>query len=162
MIGAGVYAGGLVVVMTVGSELIMGAVPPERAGAAAAMVETGSEFGGALGMAVLGSIGAAIYRSDLAGSAPHNLSSGALSTARDTLGGAVTVSRQLPGQAGSDLLAAARSSFTHGMNVAAIGAGVLMVIAAALSIAFLRGVRVESPADSAEPSEEAELIASAN
>jgi len=55
--------------MTVGSELIMGAVPPERAGSAAAVVETGSELGGALGMAVRGRIGAAIYRSDLAGSA---------------------------------------------------------------------------------------------
>ena len=32
----------------------MAAVPPERAGAAAAVVETSSEFGGALGMAVLG------------------------------------------------------------------------------------------------------------
>jgi len=162
LIGAGIYASGLVVVMTVGSELIMGAVPPERAGAAAAMVETGSEFGGALGMAVLGSIGAAIYRSDLAGSAPHNLPSGALGTARDTLGGAVTVSRQLSGQAGSDLLAAARSSFTHGMNVAAIGAAILMAIAAALSVTFLRGVRVESPDATQQSSDEPELVASAN
>jgi DHA2 family multidrug resistance protein-like MFS transporter len=150
LVGAGVYASGLVVVMTVGSELIMGAVPPERAGAAAAMVETGSEFGGALGMAVLGSIGAAIYRSDLAGSAPHSLPSGTLATARDTLGGAVTVSAQLPGQTGTELLAAARDSFTHGMNLAAVGAGTLMAIAAALSAVFLRGVRVETPEAAAE------------
>ena len=94
LIGAGIYASGLVMVMTVGGELIMGAVPPERAGAAAAVVETGTEFGGALGMAVLGSIGTAIYRSDLVANAPHGLSSGALSAARDTLGGAVTVSGQ--------------------------------------------------------------------
>jgi DHA2 family multidrug resistance protein-like MFS transporter len=160
MVGAGVYASGLVIVMTVGSELIMGAVPPERAGAAAAVVETGSEFGGALGMAVLGSIGTAIYRSDLAGSAPHRLPPGALSTARDTLGGAVTVSRHLSGPTGSDLLAAARASFTHGMNVAAVGAGIMMVIAAVLSAAFLRGVQVEPPAALAEPTDQPEVMAS--
>ncbi len=65
-----VYAGGIVAVMAISSELIMGAVPPERAGAAAAVVETASEFGGALGMAVLGSIGVAVYRSGLAASTP--------------------------------------------------------------------------------------------
>ena len=165
MIGAGVYASGLVMVMTVGSELIMGAVPPERAGSAAAVVETGTEFGGALGMAVLGSIGTAIYRSDLAGSAPRNLPSGTLDTARDTLGGAVTVSAHLPGQAGADLLNAARDSFTHGMNVAAVGAGIAMAMAAVLSIAFLRGVRVEtseaSTAESERSADNAGLLESA-
>jgi DHA2 family multidrug resistance protein-like MFS transporter len=56
--------------MAIASELIMGAVPPERAGATAAVVETATEFGGALGIAVLGSIGTAAYRSGLAAAAP--------------------------------------------------------------------------------------------
>lgn len=47
MIGAACYAGGMVAVMAIGSELIMGAVQPERAGAAAAVAETATEFGGA-------------------------------------------------------------------------------------------------------------------
>lgn len=144
LIGAGVYASGLVMVMTVGSELIMGAVPPERAGSAAAVVETATEFGGALGMAMLGSIGTTIYRSDLAANAPHDVPASALATARDTLGGAVTVSMHLPAQVGSRLLNAARDAFTHGMNVAAVSGGAVMLLAAVLTVTFLRGVRVQA------------------
>ena len=70
LVCAAIYAGGIVGVMTVGNELVMGAVPPERAGAAAAVVETATEFGAALGIAVLGSIGVAAYRSSLAVLAP--------------------------------------------------------------------------------------------
>jgi DHA2 family multidrug resistance protein-like MFS transporter len=161
LVGAGVYASGLVMVMTVGGELIMGAVPPERAGSAAAIVETGTEFGGALGMAVLGSIGTAIYRSDLAANAPHGLPEGALSAARDTLGGAVTVSGRVPGDVGSALLTAARDAFTHGMNVAAIGAAALMLASAVLSVAFLRGLRVESVQSPDNESDNAEMVGSA-
>ncbi|HZP51113.1 MFS transporter [Actinocrinis sp.] len=161
LVGAGIYASGLVMVMTIGGELIMGAVPPERAGAAAAVVETGTEFGGALGMAVLGSIGAAIYRSDLASKAPHGLPSGVLSTARDTLGGAVTVSHQLPGHTGGSLLTAARDAFAHGMNVAAIGAAVLMLAAAAMTVTFLRGLRIETAQSQENEAESPELIGSA-
>jgi DHA2 family multidrug resistance protein-like MFS transporter len=163
LVGAGIYASGLVMVMTVGGELIMGAVPPARAGAAAAVVETGTEFGGALGMAVLGSIGTAIYRSDLASHAPHGVSSQVLGTARDTLGGAVTVSGQLPGRSGDALLNAARDAFTHGMNVAAIGAAALMLVAAVVTVTFLRGLRVETAQsqDNEKESENRELIGSA-
>jgi len=160
LIGAAVYASGLVMVMTVGGELVMGAVPPERAGSAAAVVETGTEFGGALGMAVLGSSGTAIYRSDLAANAPHSLPAASLDTARDTLGGAVTVSAHLPAQTGTALLGAARNAFAHGMDIAAIGAGIVMLIAAALSVAFLRGVRVESAPASAQTADNAELAVS--
>jgi DHA2 family multidrug resistance protein-like MFS transporter len=151
LIAATVYAGGIVAVMTVGNELIMGAVPPERAGAAAAVVETATEFGGALGMAVLGSIGTAVYRSDLAASAPAGTPRPVLGAARDTLGGAVTASGRLPGRIGAELLEAARAAFTHGLNYAALAAAITMVLAAALSAAFFRGVRVESPAVAEEP-----------
>jgi DHA2 family multidrug resistance protein-like MFS transporter len=150
LIAATIYAGGIVGVMTVGNELIMGAVPPERAGAAAAVVETATEFGAALGIAVLGSLGIAAYRSSLAASAPAGTPPRALAAASDTLGGAVTAAGQLPGRIGAELLETARTAFTHGLNNAALGAAIIMVLAAVLSAAFFRGVRAESPPAAAE------------
>jgi MFS transporter, DHA2 family, multidrug resistance protein len=142
LLGASIYAGGVVAALTVGNELIMGAVPPDRAGAAAAVVETSSEFGGALGMAVLGSIGVAIYRSDLAITAPVGLPSAVLNAARTTLGGALSVADHLPGALGRQLVSAARVAFTHGLDTAALGAGIAMIVAAALSARFFRGIEV--------------------
>src|SRR5215468_1378875 len=83
LICATIYAGGIVAVMTVGNELILGAVPPERAGAAAAMVETATELGAALGIAILGSVCVAAYRSQLAVSAPPGIRPADLAVARD-------------------------------------------------------------------------------
>jgi MFS transporter, DHA2 family, multidrug resistance protein len=153
LLGASVYAGGVVAALTVGNELIMGAVPPERAGAAAAVVETSSEFGGALGMAVLGSIGVAVYRSELARTAPAGLPSAAASAARNTLGGALGVAGHLPGQLGSQLVAAARVAFTHGLDTAALGAGIAMLAAAVISARYFRGIElVPEGAEHAETS----------
>ena len=140
--GASIYAGGAVAAMMIGSELIMGAVPPDRAGAAAAVVETSSEFGGALGMAVLGSIGVAVYRSSLAATAPAHLPGTALAAARSTLGGALSVAGDLPAPLNSGLADAARVAFSHGLDAAALGAAVAMLVAAVCSARFFRGVRV--------------------
>ncbi len=142
LLSASIYAGGVVTAMTVGNELVMGAVPPDRAGAAAAVVETSSEFGGALGMAVLGSIGVAVYRSDLAHTAPAGLPSAALDASRSTLGGALAVAGRLPAQLSSQLVGAARVAFTHGLDAAALSAGLAMVVAALLSALFFRGIKV--------------------
>ena len=66
VIGSVLFSLGLAPVFTLGTDLVVGAAPPERAGAAAAISETSSELGGALGIAILGSIGTAIYRGDMA------------------------------------------------------------------------------------------------
>jgi DHA2 family multidrug resistance protein-like MFS transporter len=159
LIGASVYAGGVVGAMTIGNELIMGAVPPERAGAAAAVVETASEFGGALGMAVLGSIGIAVYRSDLATSAPAHLPSALLGSARSTLGGALNVAAHVPGRLGTDLVIAARTAFTHGVDAAALGAAIAMLVAAVLTARYFRHVRVVADeAASQQPQSKSELV----
>jgi MFS transporter, DHA2 family, multidrug resistance protein len=142
LLGASMYAGGVVTAVTVGNELIMGAVPPDRAGAAAAIVETASEFGGALGMAVLGSIGVAVYRSDLTRTAPAGLPSAALHASRNTLGGALSVAGHLPAQLGTQLIGAARAGFTHGVDTAALGAALAMIVAAVLTARFFRGIEV--------------------
>ena len=154
LFGASVYAGGVVGAMTVGNELIMGAVPPDRAGAAAAVVETSSEFGGALGMAVLGSIGVAVYRSELAASAPARVPAAALGSARSTLAGALSAAAELPGRLGADLVTAARVAFIHGLNVAALGAAITMIVAAVVSARYFRGIQVVP--DSRPASERAE------
>ncbi|HEY9372377.1 MFS transporter, partial [Streptomyces sp.] len=86
-----VYAGGLVTAMTLANELALGAAPPERAGSAAAVLESGQELGGALGMALLGSLGTAVYNSAMPADASE--------PARETLGGAVATAARLPGDA---------------------------------------------------------------
>ncbi|MFK4223302.1 MFS transporter [Streptomyces sp. NPDC019890] len=121
-----VYAAGLVTAMTLANELALGAAPPEHAGAAAAVMESGQELGGALGMAILGSVGAAVYGHDMASW------KGAPEAVRETLGGALAAGR------GEALQAAAREAFTHGMGVAAVGAGVLMSVAGLVSLTLLR------------------------
>jgi DHA2 family multidrug resistance protein-like MFS transporter len=151
---ASVYAGGVLAVMSIGSELIMSAVPPERAGAAAAVAETATEFGGALGIAVLGSVGTAAYRSSLAAAAPAGTPPAALQAARATLGGALTAASRLPGRTGAGLLDAARAAFTHGLDVAALGSAATMILAAILTAVFLRGIKAEAPAATAgQPAE---------
>jgi DHA2 family multidrug resistance protein-like MFS transporter len=57
---------GFAPVYTLTNDLIIGSAPPERAGAAAGISETASELGGALGIALLGSLATAIYGSALA------------------------------------------------------------------------------------------------
>jgi MFS transporter, DHA2 family, multidrug resistance protein len=161
LVGASVYAGGAVAAMTIGSELIMGAVSPKRAGAAAAVVETSSEFGGALGMALLGSIGVAVYRSDLAASAPAHLSASALSASRATLGGALAVARDLRVPLSSQLTDAARVAFSHGLDTAALGAAFAMLIGAACCARFFHGVHVVPEADHEREVTEAAHLAGA-
>ncbi len=117
------------------TELIVGSAPPERAGVASGISETGSELGGALGIAILGSIGAAVYRSDLATSIPANIPPQAQQAARDTLGAAVIAAAQLPDPSRVQLLDAARDAFSHSLHASAgiaaavaIGASVLVAL----------------------------------
>ncbi|MFE7125539.1 MFS transporter [Streptomyces sp. NPDC057617] len=136
--GAELLGCGIVVVMTLVSDMALTAAPAEKAGSAASLLETGQEFGGALGMAVLGSLGTAVYRQDLADSTPAGLSADALETVRETLGGATVVAAQLPGKAGESVLELAREAFVHGMRIASAGGALLLIAAAVLAATLLR------------------------
>ena len=126
--GAAVLAAGLVMVMTLVTEVVVGSVPAERAGSASALSETCSELGGALGIAILGSIGTAAYRADI--SVPPGIPGA--DAAREGLPGAVAAAAHLPGELGTTLIAAARDSFSHSMNVVAIVGAALLVATAVL------------------------------
>ena len=111
---------GLAPVITLATELIVGSAPPEQAGAATGMSETSGELGGALGIAILGSLGTAVYRSEVASSVPAEIPAAAVDQARDTLGGALTVAQTLPEALGGPLITAAQTAFVDAIHFVAI------------------------------------------
>jgi DHA2 family multidrug resistance protein-like MFS transporter len=127
-------------VFSLTTELIVGSAPPERAGAASGISETGAELGGALGIAILGSIGTAVYRGELAHRLPAGVPSEAAEMARDTLGAAVGVAGQLPDPLGLALLGIAREAFVQGLHLAAVISAAVAVGAALMAVILLRRV----------------------
>jgi DHA2 family multidrug resistance protein-like MFS transporter len=127
---------GLAPVFTLATDIVVGSAPPERAGSAAAISETTGELGGALGIAVLGSVGTAVYRTELARAIPD-----VPSRALDTLGGAVNAAQSLSGNSGSLLLEAARGAFIHGLQLSILASVVIAVITAVLVAVALRNVK---------------------
>ena len=162
VIGSIVFSLGLAPVFTLAIDLIVGVAPAERAGAASAIAETSAEFGGAMGIAIFGSIGVAIYRAGVAEGLPAGIPDGAAAVARDTLGGAVEIAGQLPDRLGAPLLDAARDAFIQGIHVSA-AISVVGAIGLAVFCAVLlrrKGVGVdpmveESDENESEPSEAA-------
>lgn len=117
---------GLGSALTVSIDGILAAIPPARAGAGASVSETANELGTALGTAVLGSIAAAIYRSDLDGT--RGVPDAAVTRARETLGEAATVAGELDGAAGPQLRLAANTAFVNGLRAAAVAAAVALAL----------------------------------
>ncbi len=120
------------------TELIVGTAPPEKAGAASGISETAAELGGALGIAILGSIGVAIYRGQLSVTLPADLPAGAADAAKDTLGGAVTTAATLPPAQGTAVFDAAADAFVTGLQVTSAVATIIAVIIAVVSWVALR------------------------
>jgi MFS transporter, DHA2 family, multidrug resistance protein len=130
-------------VFTLATDLVVGTAPAERAGSAAAISETSSELGGALGIAILGTIGTALYRDQVADGIPVGVPPDAADAARDTLGGAVAAAEQLPDPLAGELLDAAREAFTLGLQVAALASAVIAAATAVVAAILLRRVGAE-------------------
>jgi MFS transporter, DHA2 family, multidrug resistance protein len=143
-----VYSLGIAPVFTLTNDLILGAAPPEKAGAASGISETGAELGGALSIAVLGTIGIAVYRTQVDDGIPSSVPAEQAEAARDTLGGAVATSSELPEALATQVLETAQLAFTQGMQVVALVSAIIAALAAVGAAVFLRSVRA---AASAEP-----------
>ena len=142
---------GLAPVFTATTDLIVSSAPPERAGAASGISETGAELGGALGIAILGSVGIAVYRGELADHLPADVPSQAAAIARETLGGAVGVAARLPEDVGAALLAAVREAFVQGLQLTAGLSAAVAVGFAVLATVLLRDVPARSQDAPGEP-----------
>ncbi|MEX5720306.1 MFS transporter [Geodermatophilus maliterrae] len=132
LIGAGVGAAEALT-----NDVILATAPPERAGAAASVSETAYEFGGAMGTAVLGTVGLSVYAAHLG--AVEGVPGDAVDAARETLGGAAEVAAQLPPETAASFLAEAGQAFVAGMDVVLVVAALVAAYVAVQAVVLLRG-----------------------
>ncbi|WP_073951834.1 MFS transporter [Streptomyces kebangsaanensis] len=144
---------GMAHIMTPTSVVIMQALPREKAGSASALSNTFRQVGGALGIAVLGSVLSAAYRSrieDELGMLPAAVRDKAGESIEATLGVAARL-----GPRGDALVSPANDAFLHAMHVTALCGTVVAVVGAVVVAVFLPG-RASTPR---KGEEEQELVA---
>ncbi|WP_228988823.1 MFS transporter [Streptomyces sp. DH8] len=150
--GFGLVYLGLGAIAALGTDLVVGAAPPEKAGSASAMSETVQELGLALGVAILGSLATAVYRGRIADEIPVGTPSDVTASAGDSLAGAVASAERMP----AGWLDLAKEAATSGMNTAMVVAAVCTVVLSVLSAVVLRhvgaiGGEPQAAADAASP-----------
>lgn len=140
---------GITVAPATGS--IMAAVPMNKAGVGSAVNDTTREVGGALGIAVLGSIANSAYRSDIGGDALAKLPPDAAAAARDSIGAAGEVAKAVPGDGAATLLAEAKDAFVTAFHTSL---GAAAIIAAVIGVGvFVAGRRAVDPVNDATEDE---------
>jgi EmrB/QacA subfamily drug resistance transporter len=146
-----VTAVGMGLAMTPATDAIMAALPQAKLGVGSAVNDTTREVGGALGVAVLGSLAAGSYAAaigPLTGSLPPE----AAAVVRDSIAGASAVAAAIGGAAGEAILGAARQAFVDAMGwTSLLGAG-FAIAGAGLALVFLPD-RVNRPAEGAPMTE---------
>jgi hypothetical protein len=119
------------------TEAVMSVVPRERAGAGSALTNTARQVSGALGVAVLGSILAQAYRSQLS---PHlgSLPASARNAAAGSITGSQAVAAKL-GSAGRELTGFADSSFIHAMHITTLISAAITLLGAVVVLRWMPG-----------------------
>jgi EmrB/QacA subfamily drug resistance transporter len=124
---------GIGIAMAPATESIMGSLPLAKASVGSAVNDATRTTGGALGVAVLGSLLSSGYRADM-DAAVSGLPASAADTARDSLGGAIAVAAH---GGGSRLVTAAQDAFVSGMHSAVVVAAAIALAGALIALVFL-------------------------
>ncbi|EGX57578.1 major facilitator transporter [Streptomyces zinciresistens K42] len=133
MVALGLLNFGVAPTIALGTDMMIESAPPEKAGAVSAISETCHELGLGMGIAILGSVGTAAYRAEVAGTLPAGLPAGVSSRVQDTIGAAVYEAGRLPGETGTAVLGAARAAFTQSLFLVSV---ICTVIALAVVVAL--------------------------
>jgi EmrB/QacA subfamily drug resistance transporter len=144
----GILGLGLGCVMAPATNSIMGSLPLTKAGVGSAVNDTTRQIGGALGVAILGSILSSVYRSSLHLAA---LPAASRTAVRAGLGNALVAARGLPADAAARVTSQARGSFVHAMHTTGL-IGVAFVLAgAAVALIALPAKALAHAATEPEP-----------
>jgi DHA2 family multidrug resistance protein-like MFS transporter len=134
---------GIILIISVTSDTILASAPKERTGAAAAISETAMELGGALGIAVLGSVLTAVYRGAL--DLPAGVPADVAHAARDSVSGAA--------QGGPAVATAAYQAFCHSIQITTLAGAALIAAGAVAALFTLRSVPavIDVPEEEPQP-----------
>jgi DHA2 family multidrug resistance protein-like MFS transporter len=138
-----VNGAGIIFTFSVTSDTILASAPRTRTGAAAAISETAMELGGALGIAILGSVLGAFYRGNL--TLPAGLSGAQAGAARESVSGGVETGVRLGGPTGQQVADAARTAFVDSLHTTTLIAAVIMALGAVGALVSLRNVPAVLP-----------------
>jgi hypothetical protein len=131
-----VLASGMSLAMTPATESVMGSLPRDKAGVGSAMNDTTRQVGGALGVAVLGSVFTSAYSSGLAGLLPR-LPAAVGAQVESSVGAALGVARSIGGTSGQGLANVAVGSFIDAMSRALVLGSLVALLGAAISLIWL-------------------------
>jgi hypothetical protein len=151
-----IIAAGMGMAMAPATESIMGSLPPSQAGVGSAVNDTTRSLGGALGVAIMGSIAASVFATHVRPALAH-LPSGVAAQAKGSVGAAVTVGQHAPGSAGTGLVNAARQAFVSGSDHAMLVAVAAAVLGSVVAARFLPARAGEPSPAVAEPRQLAEV-----
>ncbi|MWV42714.1 MFS transporter [Paenibacillus sp. HJL G12] len=143
LVGAGLIAAGIVSVMTLVTDYVVGVAPVDRAGAVGGLIETSSELGGAFGIALLGCVLAAVYRNTVSPLLPKELTPEAAHAAEQTIAGASSAASHLPAEAASRVMNASREAFVTSMHTTCLVASAILVLAAIITVVMLRDKKTD-------------------
>jgi hypothetical protein len=142
--------------MAPATDSIMGSLPLGKAGVGSAMNDTTRQVGGALGVAIVGSIMSSSYSSHMAG-AVKGLAPAAAAAARNSVGAATAVANQA-GPAGASLLRSAHVAFINAMGDAVMVAAGVALLGALVSLLFLPARPADEHPASTETERELEAV----
>lgn len=150
-----IISAGLGLVMAPATDSIMGSVPEHKAGIGSAMNDTTREIGGALGVAILGTLLNNVYIEKVGTLASRlpGLPAEALEAIKDSVQGAhfVAADPNMPSEVSLTILDVANNAFVNGMTDAMFIGSLIMLGAGALVVAFL-------PATVRRPQEDLQLL----
>ena len=143
VVGLVLLSAGMAVTIAPATGAIMSSVPLNKAGVGSAVNDTTRELGGALGIAVLGSVVASGYRGEFdAAGLPDDVAE----VASESIGGAIGAARQMGGEGGVELVARAGEAFTSALGTAFLASAAIALIAGVVVVAVGRrpaGVQTE-------------------
>ncbi|MFZ4518192.1 MAG: MFS transporter [Microthrixaceae bacterium] len=128
---------GMGLTMAPATESIMGSLPLAKAGVGSAVNDTTRQVGGALGVAIVGSVLSSVYGSKIVDAFGSVLPAPAVEVAKSSLGGALAVAERAPGALGDQVASVARSGFVDAMHGGALVAGTAAFIGMVVVLIFL-------------------------
>lgn len=125
---------GVMPIMIMSTDLVVGSVPEEKAGSASAVSETATELGMALGIAIIGSLASWVYQQQLVEHLASSLTASDLSMAMATLAGGIQVAETLPIEQGLQVLQVVQTAFSDAMEFSALLSVVVLLLTTWLAV----------------------------